>query len=248
MSTVMAVWPNNTTSVIVMERGWKAIDLFYELDHIGDPLSARIWILKKPRGMAVHATTDWTKQRCSTVANMDISGEPDAASKSGGLYERSKGVRVSLAGDAGKVKRFRWPSGIVRQFLFASWRDAVGNAGVREAVLSAECGKMLDALPSPPPPTHTAKEINQMNPFSGVYVAWNEDGTAHYVGESINVPSRVQASRPEIGERLVGVVHCDKNERLRLEALFIGLLNPAGNSQSLERAAIRDSMRSTKGK
>ena len=85
-----------------------------------------------------------------------------------------------------------------------------------------------------------------MSPFSGVYVAWNDDGTAHYVGESINVPSRVQASRPEIGERLIGVIECDKNERLRIESLFIGLLNPSGNSQSLERAAARDSRRERK--
>lgn len=248
MSTVMAVWPNNTTSVVVMENGWKPIDLFYELDHIGDPLAAKIWVLKRRRGLAVHATTDWVKKRCTSIANMDVSGEPDAANAVGCLDKKSTGVRVSLAGDSGAIKRFRWPAGIVRQFLFASWRDAVGQAPLREAVLHAECGKLLKDIPPPPPPMHKAKEVNQMEPFSGVYVAWNDDGTAHYVGESINVPSRVQASRPEIADRLVGVVQCDKNERLRLEALFIGLLNPAGNSQSVERAAIRDSARSTRSK
>jgi hypothetical protein len=82
-----------------------------------------------------------------------------------------------------------------------------------------------------------------MEPFSGVYVAWNDDGTAHYVGESMNVPSRVQSSRPEISDRLVGVLKCDENDRLRIEALFIGLLNPAGNAQSTARAAARNSAR-----
>ena len=247
-STVIAVWPNNTTSVIVLESGWKPIDLFYELDHIGDPLAAKIWILKKPRGRAVHATTDWTRLKETTVSNMDLSGEPNPEHAVNGLGIKSKGLRISLAGDSGSVRRFRWPPGIVRQFLFASWRDCVKRNVVREAILNAECGKMISALPTPPPPTHTAKEVNKLEPFSGVYVAWNDDGTAHYVGESINVPSRVQASRPEIGDRLIGVVQCDKNERLRLEALFIGLLNPAGNSQSLERAALRDSTRTSKSK
>lgn len=247
MSTVLAVWPNNTISVIVMERGWKPIDLFYELDHIGDPLSARVWLLKRTDGGAVHATTDWAKKKLTPAQSvLDVSGDADEGNTDESLNALSCGVRVSCAGDSGKVKRLRWPAGITREFLFVSWRDRVDQPEVRDAILAAECGKMLANIPSPPPPLFTAKQVNQMEPFAGVYVSWNQDGTAHYVGESINVPSRVQASRPEIGERFVGVVRCDKNERLRLEALFIGLLNPSGNSQSSERAAMRDSARKSK--
>ena len=242
MPTVIAIWPNNTTSVVVMENGWKPIDLFYELDHIGDPLAADIWVLRRPSGQAVHATTDWIK-RPAALANMDLSGTPCASLKSDELRPKTLGLRVSLAGDSGSVRRFTWPSGVLREFLFASWRDQVKRPQVREAILNAECGKMLASIPSPPPPLHSSKDVNKMEPFAGVYVAWNEDGTAHYVGESINVPSRVQSSRPEIGSRMIGVVQCDKNERLRIEALYIGLLNPAGNCQSVERAAVRDSAR-----
>ncbi len=242
MPTIVAVWPNNSTSVVVMERGWKPIDLFYELDHVGDPVSAKVWVLNRNRGEAVHVTTDWVREK--QLPDMELSETHDAADVSDRVGPKSFGVRFSLAGDSGSVKRFCWPSNIMRQFVFASLRDQVKNPKVAEAILSAECGKMLAEIPPPPPPMHSAKDINKMDPFAGVYVSWNQDGTAHYVGESINVPSRVQASRPEIGERMIGVVRCDKNERLRIEALFIGLLNPAGNSQSLERAAARDSARS----
>lgn len=244
MATVIAVWPNNTTSVVVMGSDWRPIDLFYELDHIGDPLQAIVWVVKRRRGEAVHATTDWKKK--AARIDMDVSATHCASDDSSALSPLTKGLRVSLAGDEGTIKRFAWPPGILREFVFASWKAQVKRPEVREAILNAECGKMLSCLPSPPPPLHTAKDVNKMEPFSGVYVAWNEDGTAHYVGESINVPSRVQSSRPEIGDRLLGVVQCDKNERLRIESLFIGLLNPAGNSQSSERAAVRDSGRARK--
>jgi hypothetical protein len=243
MSTVIAVWPDNTTSVVVFPGKWSAVDLFYELDHIGDPLSTRVYVIRRHGPCPTHATTDWAKTD-PALKTQDISGKPDAGCAGSSLQPSTKRLRVRLAGDEGSVKKFDWPPNVVRQFLFASWRDRLRDDSVREAALSAECGKMLESLPSPPPPQYTAKEVNQMQPFSGVYVAWNDDATAHYVGESLNVPSRVQASRPEIGDRMLGVVQCDKNERLRIEALFIGLLNPAGNSQSLERAAARDSMRS----
>jgi len=245
MPTIVAVWPNNTTSVLVMESGWKPIDLFYELDHIGDPVSAKVWVLKRHHGQAIHITTDWIKY-AKPQAVLDVSGTHDACELTECVGPKSRGVRVSIAGDSGSLKRFDWPPNILRQFVFASLKDRVKEPGVAEAILSAECGRMLSEIPSPPLPMHTAKDINKMEPFPGVYVSWNDDGTAHYVGESINVPSRVQSSRPEIGDRLIGVVKCDKNERLRIESLYIGLLNPAGNSQSLERAAARDSARAKK--
>jgi hypothetical protein len=244
MTHVIAVWPNNTTSFLVMGAGWTPIDLFYELDHIGDPTSAKVWICKKEKGEPFHATTDWAKKICHPV--LALSGVVDAADSSDCVTPKTRGLRVSQCSFSGSIKRFRWPPNMLRQFLFASWRDKAKNSEVREALLSAECGKMLADLPSPPPPEHTAKEINAMEPFAGVYIAWNDDGTAHYVGESINVPARVQSSRPEIGDRPLGFIRCDKNERLRIESLFIGLLNPSGNCQSLERAAARDSRRTQK--
>ena len=243
MPTIVAVWPNNTTSVVVMESGWKPIDLFYELDHIGDPVSAKVWVLKRRNGEAIHVTTDWVR---SHNPDTDLSCTDGADDSSDCIGPKSRGVRVSLAGDSGSMKRFHWPTNILRQFVCCALRDQVKEPKVREAILSADCGRMLSEIPAPPPPLHCAKDVNKMEPFAGVYVSWNEDGTAHYVGESINVPARVQSSRPEIGDRMIGVVQCDKNERLRIEALYIGLLNPAGNSQSLERAAARDSARARK--
>jgi hypothetical protein len=243
MPTVVALWPDNTTSVVVLEPSWTPLDLFYELDHIGDPLAAKVWILKRQPEGSVHVTFDWNR-RDEHRLPMDLSGSADVGQTDQKLHPKTKGLRIKKAGYEGKVKRFEWPAGIVRQFLFASWRDAARNPEAREAILAAECGKLLNTLPTPPPPLYTARDVNAMDPFSGVYIAWNSDGTAHYVGESINVPSRVQASRPEIGDRMVGVLHCDKNDRLRIEALFVGLLNPAGNGASNLRAAQRDSQRS----
>lgn len=241
-STVFALWPDNTMSVVVMESGWTPVDLFYELDHIGNPVSAKVWVLKKRPGGCVHATTDWVRAR-STETAADLAFAADAATNPVHLGPHVRGLRVSRVSDDGAIRRFHWPPGIERKFLYASWRDAACQESLREVALNAECGKMLSELPSPPPPSHTAKEVNQMAPFSGVYIAWNCDGTAHYVGESINVPSRVQSSRTEIGDRMIGVLSCDRTERLRIEALFIGLLNPAGNHQSPGRVAVRDSRR-----
>lgn len=243
MATVIALWPNNTTSVLVMESNWRPIDLFYELDHIGDPLQAKIWVVKRRLGESVHATTDWRKCRLPNMPAIDVSATVDAANcDSQWLGPRTKGLKVSIAGDQGSVRRFKFPSGILRNFLFASWKDRVNQEPLRQAFVSDECGKMLAELPAIPAPMYSAKELNKMEPFAGVYVSWNEDGTAHYVGESVNVPSRVQASRPEIGTRMLGVVRCDRNQRKRIESLFIGLLNPAGNHQSSERAALRESL------
>jgi len=94
-------------------------------------------------------------------------------------------------------------------------------------------------MPVPPLPELTAKQVRSMPAFSGIYVAWNDDGSAHYVGESQDVPSRVSSSRPEIASRRIGVYKCEASERKRIECYFIGILNPAGNSQSTHRMSKR---------
>lgn len=74
-----------------------------------------------------------------------------------------------------------------------------------------------------------------MPSFSGVYLAYGDDGVCHYVGESRDVTGRVGESRPEIAGRRLAVIPCAPSERKRIECYYIGLLDPPGNSQSTRR-------------
>lgn len=71
-----------------------------------------------------------------------------------------------------------------------------------------------------------------MESFCGVYFSFDADGSCHYVGESVDVTTRVSRSRSEIGDMVIGLIKCERHERKRIEAYFIGLLDPPGNSQS----------------
>ena len=74
-----------------------------------------------------------------------------------------------------------------------------------------------------------------MDPFCGVYFSYNEDGSCHYVGESKNVTQRVTKSRDEIGGRRIGLVKCEPQDRKRIEAFYVAMLNPPGNAISTHR-------------
>lgn len=94
MSIVIAVWPNNTISVLRMRAGFTAIDLFNELDAEGSPLDARCYLVSQDDdGMQI--TFNW---RC----------KPDG---------RADNRRLRIGKLAGRIKRLRWPDGIEIQWL-----------------------------------------------------------------------------------------------------------------------------------
>jgi hypothetical protein len=90
-------------------------------------------------------------------------------------------------------------------------------------------------IPPIPEKRWTISEVRRMPSFSGVYLAYGDDGVCHYVGESKDVTARVGESRPEISGRRIAVVPCDPIARKRIECYYIGLLDPPGNSQSTRR-------------
>ena len=90
-------------------------------------------------------------------------------------------------------------------------------------------------MPPVPAGEHTIEDIRGMLPFSGVYIGYVDDVPV-YVGESRDVTKRVTRSRLELADcDGIGIVACPPEHRRRLEAYFIGLLNPPRNSQSSER-------------
>lgn len=210
MPVVIAVWPNNTISVLKVPSGFSATYLFSVLDEEACPTDAQIYVTRSDDQGVLHV--GWSYE-------LDY-GAP--------VSPQSHGLRIDCF--SGRAKKWKWPPTVVRDYYrclqkSVRRRDAERNA---RTMTSEE----LKDFPAAPAPDFTVDEIRAMDPFCGVYFAFDKDGTCHYVGESRNVTSRVSKSRPEISDRMIGVIKCENHERKRIESYFIGLLDPPGNSQS----------------
>jgi hypothetical protein len=209
---VVAVWPNNTISLVKMEAGFSAVSLFNELDQIANPTDATCYILKPSEdGLCVNFDYEY--------ATDDKVG-PD-----------SKGLR--LESHQGRLKKYLWPKTVWRDWLRTLERNRRRTS--LESTADLMTSDEISGFPSPPTKTFCVDDVRRMKAFSGVYFAFNDDGTCHYVGEAKSVPARVSRSRPEIADRMIGVIRCEPHERKRIESYFIGLLDPPGNSQSTAR-------------
>jgi len=218
MPIVIAVWPNNTISVLRMWTGFTMLDLFSEIDHEAGPLDAICYLVRGDED-GMHITFDW---KCL-----------DDGSAVG-----PKSMHVGLGKICGRIKKLPWPSDIQKQWYRKLEADIRrGDAAEACRFLAAED---IPRMPSPPPPSHTVEEVRSMETFCGVYLAYDPDGSCHYVGESLDVPGRVSKSRPEIGDRLIGLIRCVKRERKRIEAYFIAMLDPPGNAISTHRMASKE--------
>jgi hypothetical protein len=223
MPTVVAVWPNNTISIIRMWREFTMVDLFSEIDHEGNPFHATCYLLREDSD-GLHITFDWKRLDDGTPVG-------------------PKSKNIGLGRIAGKIKKLPWPDDIEKQWFRQLERDARhSSVSDRMRYMSAS---ELPKYPSPPQALYTADEVRQMKRFCGVYLAYDSDGTCHYVGESENVPCRVSKSRSEIGDRMIGIVSCSKHERRLIEAYFVSVLNPAGNGISTHRMKASSSTRNT---
>lgn len=217
MPVVIAVWPNNTISVLKMPAGFTASALFGELDAEANPTDATIYICKTDEDGFLHVGWNYVLDPGRPV-------EPS-----------SKGLRIDCL--SGRVKKWKWPPTVVRDYYRSlAKEDRRANAEASARTMTAE---ELKSFPAPPDPLFTVDEIRSMDRFCGVYFAFDTDGSCHYVGESLDVTTRVSKCRKEIGDRMIGVLRCEMHERKRIESYFIGLLDPPGNSQSTanQRAA-----------
>lgn len=222
MPLIIAVWPNNTISVLRIKNGFTMLDLYYEIDKEHDPLDATCYRAREDDD-GLYITFDWHDA-------LDRH-EPKAGPKSSGL---------ALTALDGRLTKLTWPPDIRKQWF----RELTKEIRTKEA---EDLFRHLQEdenprLPAPPPPFYTVDEVKRMENFCGVYLAYNSDGSCHYVGESKKVPERVSESgRDEIGDRRIGIVRCDMHQRKRIEAYYIGILDPPGNGESSHRLATKES-------
>ncbi len=230
MPLIVALWPNRTVTFVYMQSGFTATDLYHELDQECDPLCAKCYVVGKDECDSMYVTTE---SNSDSLTKDDH--KPDV--------EKRKAEYLRLGCLQGRKRRYRWPRTVVRDYIRSVYSDTRMQDTIHRMVEDYQ--RDMEGMPIPPSPKFSAKDVRGMEPFSGVYVSWNDDGTPFYVGESKNVPERVNGSRPEIGERRIGVLRCDEHDRKRLECFFIGLLNPPGNSQSTHRMQKSTSERGT---
>ena len=214
MPSVVAVWPNNTISIVRMPSGYDMLDVFDCLDEEDNPLCATCYEL---RGRESHVTTRWARP------DEDQNAKPNS---------------LLIGPMHGSLRPLPWPENILSQ-----WRQRLRRAA-RASEVSTDLRHLsadeIPQLPAPPPPQHTVAEVRRMDSFCGVYCAYNDDGRCYYVGESEDVTKRVSKARLEIGCRRIGVVKCDRKERKRIEAYFIAMLDPPGNSNSTHFMAAKE--------
>jgi hypothetical protein len=223
VSLVVAVWPNNTISIVQIRRGFTMLDLFALIDNEASPLDANCYQIGSDED-GMHITFDWQ--------HLDD-----------GEKVTRESADVAIGKLFGKIKHLPWPEDILKQWM----RQLSHNARRQECV---DRGRFLFAdeipkFPCAPPPSHSVCDVRRMPPFCGVYFAFNSDGSCYYIGESEDVTKRVSKSRPEIGDRMIGLVECMPHERKRIEAYFVALLDPPGNGVSSHRMKEKESMDGT---
>jgi hypothetical protein len=93
-------------------------------------------------------------------------------------------------------------------------------------------------FPPPPGPELGCRDAIKAPVSAGVYFI-HEAGSIVYVGESIRVRDRLQGHEHLTDGRMVSVIECDALQRRRLEAFYIGVLNPPLNRESSDRCPVK---------
>lgn len=93
-------------------------------------------------------------------------------------------------------------------------------------------------FPPPPGPELGCREAIKAPVSAGVYFI-HEAGSIVYVGESIRLRDRLQGHEHLTDGRMVSVIECDALQRRRLEAFYIGVLNPPLNRESSDRCPVK---------
>lgn len=218
MPVVIAVWPNNTFSILQVPVGFSMTNLFWQLDTEANPLDATLFILKPSSGWS-HATFDWAEGDRTDYEGQDRD------------YMKIKMGSGRLDSNEGSLRRLKWPHNIQR----LAYRSAFGRCDAEKLCLRHMTAAEICLMPAEPTDTYAVDDVRSMDSFCGVYFAFNEDGSCHYVGESLDVTKRITSSRSEIGNRRIGIIRCEPHERRRIEAYFVAMLDPPGNGASSHR-------------
>jgi hypothetical protein len=194
------------------------LDLFALIDPEASPLDATCYRIGSDED-GMHITFDWK--------NLDDGAKvtPDSTD-------------LVIGKLFGKITKLPWPDDIMKQ-----WMRELSHSARRQDCMDRSRFLFADEIPkfpAAPPPTHSVCDVRRMRPFCGVYFSFNADGSCHYVGESEDVTKRVSKSRPEIGDRMIGLIECKPHDRKRIEAYFVALLDPAGNAASSHRMREKD--------
>jgi hypothetical protein len=96
MPTVVAVWPNNTISILRMPSGFTMLDLFSELDAEAAPLDATCYQVSSDCD-GMHITFNWKVTRDGKL-----------------VLPKSKNVRIGKI--CGRIKQLDWPDDILEQW------------------------------------------------------------------------------------------------------------------------------------
>jgi hypothetical protein len=86
-------------------------------------------------------------------------------------------------------------------------------------------------FPPPPLPSLKANQTSRASDSSGVYFLYSEQRLL-YVGESLSIRRRLGHHEHKGKFDSFGWLNCASGQRKRLEAFYIGLLNPPLNHQS----------------
>ena len=218
MATVVAVWPNNTISIVRLRSGFTMVDLFSVIDVEASPIDAKCYQIAEDED-GLHVTFDWK--------HLDD-----------GSTVTPESPEVCIGKLFGKIRHIPWPDDIVKQYM----RQLSASARKQDRIDSARflLAEEIPKFPAVPQPTHTADMVRRMNPFCGVYLSFDDHGACHYVGESEDVTKRVAKSRPEIANRMIGLVQCMPHDRKRIEAYFVAILDPPGNAASTHRMKAKE--------
>jgi len=79
-------------------------------------------------------------------------------------------------------------------------------------------------------------EVVQMEPFSGIYIAFRGD-VCEYVGKSVHIPNRIKSHSKVQRDHVVCLIPLPKREIHFAELYYIWLLRPTLNSEGVKTAA-----------
>jgi len=130
----------------------------------------------------------------------------------------------------------------VRRQAEKQLKQKLKNIGIESA--KKEWWKTLESvcrfhsMPTVPKPTLRRSDVQKMQPFSGIYIEWDEE-VCQYVGLSVNVPLRVREGHHRLdGDSMMSVLEFPKDQLVRVEHFYIWLLHPRKNGTPGQKVVV----------
>ena len=222
MTAFVAIWPDSTISVVSYPSGhddetyeaW----LFDDLDSESDPVDAKVYRL--PSGFHLETSV--------CVAKHKATGRKKAVLHITGFHEDGK-----------RPRRFEWSPDVVFKRI-NRWRMESRKNGREKSISEAIARHDVTQAdyPEVPAAVFTIDEVRKMDSFAGVYIAVNKcTGAVQYVGKSKDVTKRVNASRPELQDCLIGLVRMEEQDIHFAEMHYIARCRPTHNKEGRASAS-----------